>query len=99
MKESYYLLEGRAEVEDIEDALEETCRETAQEIEIYGNLLHYDGNSVEAVFSEERAYLRRENGASCLADMAVLTFIQYESEHEPGSEYMEVTGTEFQNHR
>jgi hypothetical protein len=99
MKESFYILDGRAEVGEIEDALGETCEDILQDTEIYGELVHYDGNSVDAVFSEDRAYLRRENGASGLSDMAVLAFLQYEAEHLLDSEYTETGRAEFQNHR
>jgi hypothetical protein len=99
MKESFYTLEETATAEEIRAALEEVCEDTASYTEVYGNLLHYDGNSLEAVFSEDRAYLRSENGASCLPDMTVQAFIQYESKHQLGSGYAETTRTSFQNHR
>ena len=95
MKEKFYTLHENVEVEEIQRALEETYEDLIQETEMYGDLLYYDGNNVEAVFSEDRAYLRRENGASCLGDIAILAFIQYESEHQLGSRYLETTRTNF----
>lgn len=101
MREEYHLLDDEeADLGTIEDSLTELNGDTVERMNRYGDLLHYDGNSIEAVFSKNRAYVLHKNGTNDLSELAVLAFLCHDSTNLEGIDatYQSVGRTEFVNY-
>lgn len=102
MKEKYYRLEpAEAELEEITNLLSSLHPEIEDNLHECESIAHYDGYSVQASFSENRAYVRFKCGTSHGEDLAVLSFLEYESKSNPGNElsYSRIGRTEFTGYK